>query len=105
MKIRKSKYHQKSVKVVHCGALIWRKFSTNCDAHLVESLFQTRSNLSYKNNLKVNKKALDNFEKSSYNAELSKSKRNYKGVEHFNVSAPFLFPGLKTIFLRGGNQL
>lgn len=43
MKIRKSKYHQKSVKVVHCGALIWRKFSTNCDAHLVESLFQTRS--------------------------------------------------------------
>lgn len=44
MKIRKSKYHQKSVKVVHCGALIWRKFSTNCDAHLVESLFQIRSN-------------------------------------------------------------
>lgn len=43
MKIRKSKYHQKSVKVVHCGALIWRKFSTNCDAHLVESLFQTHS--------------------------------------------------------------
>ena len=41
MKIRKSKYHQKSVKVVHCGALIWRKFSTNCDAHLAESLFQT----------------------------------------------------------------
>lgn len=44
MKIRKSKYHQKSVKVVHCGALIWRKFSTNCDAHLAESLFQIRSN-------------------------------------------------------------
>ena len=43
MKIRKSKYHQKSVKVVHCGALIWRKFSTNCDAHLAESFFQTRS--------------------------------------------------------------
>ena len=36
MKIRKSKYHQKSVKVVHCGALIWRKFSTNCDAHLAD---------------------------------------------------------------------
>ena len=36
MKIRKSKYHQKSVKVVHCGALIWRKFSINCDAHLAE---------------------------------------------------------------------
>lgn len=53
------------------------------------------------NNLKVNKKALDNFEKSSYNAEPSKSKRNYKGVEHFNVSAPF--SDLKTIFLRGGN--
>ena len=43
MKIRKSKYHQKSVKVAHCGALIWRKFPTNCDAHLAESLFQTRS--------------------------------------------------------------
>ena len=43
MKNRKSKYHQKSVKVVHCGALIWRKFSTNCDAHLAEDLFQTRS--------------------------------------------------------------
>lgn len=47
MKIRKSKYHQKSVKVVHCGALIWRKFSTNCDAHLVESFFQTHSNGAY----------------------------------------------------------
>ena len=43
MKIRKSKYHQKSVKVAHFGALIWRKFPTNCDAHLAESLFQTRS--------------------------------------------------------------
>ena len=47
MKIRKSKYHQKSVKVVHCGALIWRKFSTNCDAHLAESFFQTHSNGAY----------------------------------------------------------
>ena len=47
MKIRKSKYHQKSVKVAHCGALIWRKFPTNCDAHLAESLFQTRSNGAY----------------------------------------------------------
>ena len=45
MKIRKSKYHQKSVKVVHCGALIWRKFSTNCDAHLLESTFQIYSRI------------------------------------------------------------
>ena len=44
MKIRKSKYHQKSVKVVHCGALIWRKFSTNCDAHLAERFFKGREN-------------------------------------------------------------
>ena len=44
MKIRKSKYHQKSVKVVHCGALIWRKFSTNCDAHLVERFLKGREN-------------------------------------------------------------
>ena len=43
MKIRKSKYHQNSDKVAHCGALIWRKFPINCDAHLVESIFQTRS--------------------------------------------------------------
>ena len=98
-------FHPNSVAAARYDALIRAKSPTNCDAHLVESLFQTRSNLSYKNSLKVNKKALDNFEKSSYNAELSKSKRNYKGVEHFNVSAPFLFPGLKTIFLRGGNQL
>lgn len=48
MKIRKSKYHQKSVKVVHCGALIWRKFSTNCDAHFAERLFQTRSGVAKK---------------------------------------------------------
>ena len=43
MKIRKSKYHQKSVKVVHCGALIWRKFSTNCDAHLAERFLKGRN--------------------------------------------------------------
>ena len=49
MKIRKSKYHQKSVKVVHCGALIWRKFSTNCDAHLAESIFQACSGACLKN--------------------------------------------------------
>ena len=82
-------FRPNSVAVARYGVLIRAKSPTNCDAHLAASLFQTRSNLSYKNNLKVNKKALDNFEKSSYNAELSKSKRNYKGVEHFNVSAPF----------------
>lgn len=36
MKIRKSKYHPKSAKVARCGALIWGKVSTNCDAHCVE---------------------------------------------------------------------
>ena len=44
MKIRKSKYHQKSVKVAHCGALIWRKFPTNCDAHLAERFLKGREN-------------------------------------------------------------
>ena len=91
--------------VAGCGNRIRVKYTAKWGMQIAGMIFQTRSNLSYKNNLKVNKKALDNFEKSSYNAELSKSKRNYKGVEHFNVSAPFLFPGLKTIFLRGGNQL
>ena len=43
MKIRKSKYHQNSAKMIHCGALIWRKFPTNCDTHFTEKLFQTRS--------------------------------------------------------------
>ncbi len=40
MKIRKSKYHQNSAKGAHCGALIWRKFPINCDAHLVERFFE-----------------------------------------------------------------
>ena len=44
MKIRKSKYHQNSAKVTHCGALIWRKFSTNCDAHLAERFLKGREN-------------------------------------------------------------
>ena len=42
MKIRKSKYHQNSAKMIHCGALIWRKFPTNCDAHLVERFLKGR---------------------------------------------------------------
>lgn len=41
MKIRKSKYHQNSAKGAHCGALIWRKFPINCDAHLAKSIFRT----------------------------------------------------------------
>lgn len=44
MKIRKSKYHQNSAKVAHCGALIWRKFPINCDAHLVEKFLKGREN-------------------------------------------------------------
>ena len=32
-----------SIAVVRYGALIRAKYTTNCDAHLAESLFQTRS--------------------------------------------------------------
>nr|WP_318289501.1 DUF6783 domain-containing protein [Blautia glucerasea] len=32
-----------SVAVARCGVFILETSSTNCDAHLVESLFQTRS--------------------------------------------------------------
>ena len=32
-----------SVAVARYDALIWDKFPTNCDAHLAESIFQTRS--------------------------------------------------------------
>ena len=39
-------FHPNSVAVAHYGALIRAKYPTNCDAHLAESLFQTRSNLS-----------------------------------------------------------
>ena len=38
-------FHPNSVAVAHYGALIRSKYPTNCDAHLAESLFQTRSNL------------------------------------------------------------
>jgi len=31
------------VCVARCDAPIWTKFPANCDAHLAESLFQTRS--------------------------------------------------------------
>ena len=37
------RFHPNSVAVAHYGALIRAKSSTNCDAHLAESLFQTRS--------------------------------------------------------------
>ncbi|WP_325064512.1 MULTISPECIES: DUF6783 domain-containing protein [Clostridia] len=42
-------FHPNSVAVAHYGALIRAKSPTNCDAHLAESLFQTRSNLLWKN--------------------------------------------------------
>ena len=38
-------FHPNSVAVARYGALIRAKYPTNCDAHLAESLFQTRSNL------------------------------------------------------------
>ena len=37
-------FHPNSVAVARYGALIRAKYPTNCDAHLAESLFQTRSN-------------------------------------------------------------
>ena len=40
MKIRKSKYHQKSVKVVHCGALIWRKIFHKIVMHTCRKIFE-----------------------------------------------------------------
>ncbi|MFZ2688161.1 MAG: DUF6783 domain-containing protein [Blautia wexlerae] len=45
-------FHPNSVAVARYGALIRAKYPTNCDAHLAESLFQTRSRLSpAKNNI------------------------------------------------------
>ncbi|RHP46388.1 hypothetical protein DXB74_01320 [Ruminococcus sp. OM05-7] len=38
-------FHPNSVAVARYGALIRAKYPTNCDAHLAESLFQTRSNV------------------------------------------------------------
>ncbi len=40
-------HHPNSVAVARYGALIRAKYPTNCDAHLAESLFQTRSNGAY----------------------------------------------------------
>ncbi|MFR1591712.1 MAG: DUF6783 domain-containing protein [Ruminococcus sp.] len=36
-------FHPNSVAVASCSALIQVKSPTNCDTHLAESLFQTRS--------------------------------------------------------------
>ncbi|WP_342979941.1 MULTISPECIES: DUF6783 domain-containing protein [unclassified Ruminococcus] len=41
-------FHPNSVAVARYGALIRAKSPTNCDAHLAESLFQTRSSASRK---------------------------------------------------------
>ena len=38
-------FHLNSVAVARYGALIRAKYPTNCDAHLAESLFQTRSSV------------------------------------------------------------
>ena len=35
-----------SLNAAHCAAFIWPKSPTNCDAHLAESIFQTRSSTS-----------------------------------------------------------
>ena len=37
------RFHPNSIAVARYGALIRAKSPTNCDAHLAESLFQTRS--------------------------------------------------------------
>ena len=39
------RFHPNSVAVARYGALIRAKSPTNCDAHLAESLFQTRSSI------------------------------------------------------------
>ncbi|MEO3232154.1 MULTISPECIES: DUF6783 domain-containing protein [unclassified Ruminococcus] len=41
------RFHPNSVAVARYGALIRAKSPTNCDAHLAESLFQTRSRKIY----------------------------------------------------------
>ncbi|MFR8222648.1 MAG: DUF6783 domain-containing protein [Blautia faecis] len=41
------RFHPNSVAVARYGALIRAKSPTNCDAHLAESIFQTRSRLRY----------------------------------------------------------
>ncbi len=46
-------FHPNSVAVARYGALIRVKSPTNCDAHLAESIFQTRSRIKAK---KVNYK-------------------------------------------------
>ncbi|MFR5916147.1 MAG: DUF6783 domain-containing protein [Blautia wexlerae] len=38
-------FHPNPVAVARYGALIRAKYPTNCDAHLAESLFQTRSKI------------------------------------------------------------
>ena len=40
-------FHPNSVAVARYGALIRAKYPTNCDAHLAESLFQTRSKTTF----------------------------------------------------------
>ncbi len=40
---RCGKFDPHSVNVAHYASLIWTQFPTNCDAHLTESNFQTRS--------------------------------------------------------------
>ncbi|MFR3947520.1 MAG: DUF6783 domain-containing protein [Ruminococcus sp.] len=41
------RFRPNSFAVARYGALIRAKSPTNCDAHLAESLFQTRSSLSH----------------------------------------------------------
>ena len=43
------RFHPNSVAVAHYGALIRAKSSTNCDAHLAESIFQACSGACLKN--------------------------------------------------------
>ena len=40
-------FHPNSVAVAHYGALVRAKYPTNCDIHLAESIFQTRSRAGY----------------------------------------------------------
>ncbi len=67
-------FHPNSVAVARYGALIRAKSPTNCDAHLAESLFQTRSRTKTGANtfclFLVRKRTLSDWLKASYQTRL-----------------------------------
>ena len=67
-------FHPNSVAVARYGALIRAKSPTNCDAHLAESLFQTRSRTKTGANtfclFLARKRTLSDWLKASYQTRL-----------------------------------